>query len=194
MSADARPLARGPADGQVRIYNPTGWQSTMRAAADAWNRTGVTPTIVSTGHSGCQRGRRGLQPSGWSSAATRTTAATGTPNAMGAGGASPCARPTATLTGTLPPQGCGSPRTSSVTSSACRMTPTDCALMNTDTGEQRFRRGSTSPPSEGRCTPISPPHWVCTSVSCARPTSQSLRLARGNLRPPLELSASRERP
>ena len=51
MSADARPLDRGPADGQVRIYNPTGWQNTMRAAADAWNRTGVTPTIVFTGHS-----------------------------------------------------------------------------------------------------------------------------------------------
>ena len=50
MSADARPLARGPADGQVRINNPTGWQNTMRAAADAWNRTGVTPTIVFTGH------------------------------------------------------------------------------------------------------------------------------------------------
>jgi hypothetical protein len=53
MSADARPRARGPADGQVRIYNPTGWQNTMRAAADAWNRTGVTPRIVfTTGHSG----------------------------------------------------------------------------------------------------------------------------------------------
>ncbi len=53
MSADARPRARGPTDGQVRIYNPTGWQNTMRAAADAWNRTGVTPTIVfTTGHSG----------------------------------------------------------------------------------------------------------------------------------------------
>jgi hypothetical protein len=53
MSADARPRARGPAEGQVRIYNATGWQNTMRAAADAWNRTGVTPTIVfTTGHSG----------------------------------------------------------------------------------------------------------------------------------------------
>ena len=53
MSADARPRAQWPADGQVRIYNPTGWQNTMRAAADAWNRTGVTPTIVFTSrHSG----------------------------------------------------------------------------------------------------------------------------------------------
>ena len=48
MSADARPRAPGPADGQVRIYNPTGWQNTIRAAADAWNRTGVTPTIAFT--------------------------------------------------------------------------------------------------------------------------------------------------
>jgi hypothetical protein len=53
MSADARARAQWPADGQVRIYNPTGWQNTMRAAADAWNRTGVTPTIVFTScHSG----------------------------------------------------------------------------------------------------------------------------------------------
>jgi hypothetical protein len=50
MSADARLRATGPADRQVRIYNPTGWQNTMRAAADAWNRTGVTPTIVFTSH------------------------------------------------------------------------------------------------------------------------------------------------
>jgi hypothetical protein len=48
MSADARPQAPWPADGQVRLYNPTGWQNTMRAAADAWNRTEVTPTIVFT--------------------------------------------------------------------------------------------------------------------------------------------------
>ena len=48
MSADARPQAPWPADGQVRIYNPTDWQHTMRAAADAWNRTEVTPTIVFT--------------------------------------------------------------------------------------------------------------------------------------------------
>jgi hypothetical protein len=48
MSADARPPTRWPAGGQVRVYNPTGWQITMRAAADAWNRTGVTPTIVFT--------------------------------------------------------------------------------------------------------------------------------------------------
>ena len=53
MSADARPQAQSPADKQVRIYNPTGWQNTMRDAADAWNRTGVTPTIVFTSrHSG----------------------------------------------------------------------------------------------------------------------------------------------
>jgi hypothetical protein len=48
MSADARPQAPGPTDREVRIYNPTGWQNTMREAADAWNRTGVTPTIVFT--------------------------------------------------------------------------------------------------------------------------------------------------
>ena len=47
MSADARPRT-DPAGGQVLVYNPTGWQDTMRAAADAWNRTGVTPTIVFT--------------------------------------------------------------------------------------------------------------------------------------------------
>src|SRR4051794_392407 len=48
MSADARFRTPWPANGQVRVYNPTGWQNTMRAAADAWNRTGVTPTIVFT--------------------------------------------------------------------------------------------------------------------------------------------------
>jgi matrixin len=53
MTADARPQTRWPTAGQVRIYNPTGWQNTMGAAADAWNRTGVTPTIVFTSrHSG----------------------------------------------------------------------------------------------------------------------------------------------
>ena len=53
MSADARPRAPLPTDREVRIYNPTGWQNTMRAAADAWNRTGATPTIVFTSrHSG----------------------------------------------------------------------------------------------------------------------------------------------
>ena len=51
--ADARPRTQSPADEQVRVYNPTGWQNTMRAAADAWNRTGVTPTIAFTSrHSG----------------------------------------------------------------------------------------------------------------------------------------------
>jgi hypothetical protein len=48
MAADARPRTPWPALGQVRVYNPTGWQNTMRAAADAWNRTGATPTIVFT--------------------------------------------------------------------------------------------------------------------------------------------------
>jgi hypothetical protein len=48
MSADARPQAPAPTDREVRIYNPTGWRNTMREAADAWNRTGVTPTIVFT--------------------------------------------------------------------------------------------------------------------------------------------------
>jgi Matrixin len=48
MAAEARPQTPWPTDGQVRIYNPTGWQNTMRAAADAWNRTRVTPTIVFT--------------------------------------------------------------------------------------------------------------------------------------------------
>jgi hypothetical protein len=53
MSADARPRTPWPAWGQVRVYNPTGWQNTMRAAADAWNRTGVTPTIVFTSRESC---------------------------------------------------------------------------------------------------------------------------------------------
>jgi hypothetical protein len=54
MAADARPRAdEWPAGGQVRVYNPTGWQKTMRAAADAWNRTGVTPTIVFTSRDSC---------------------------------------------------------------------------------------------------------------------------------------------
>src|SRR5262245_34664211 len=30
----------------MRVYNPTGWQITTRIAADAWNRTGITPRIV----------------------------------------------------------------------------------------------------------------------------------------------------
>ena len=47
MPADARPQAPWSA-GQVRIHNATDWQNTMRAAADAWNRTEVTPTIVFT--------------------------------------------------------------------------------------------------------------------------------------------------
>ena len=32
--------------GEIRVYNPTGWQRNVRAAADAWNRTGVTPKFV----------------------------------------------------------------------------------------------------------------------------------------------------
>jgi hypothetical protein len=32
--------------GEIRVYNPTGWQRSMRDAADAWNRTGVTPKFV----------------------------------------------------------------------------------------------------------------------------------------------------
>jgi hypothetical protein len=32
--------------GEIRIYNPTGWQRSVREAADAWNRTGVTPKFV----------------------------------------------------------------------------------------------------------------------------------------------------
>jgi hypothetical protein len=48
MSADAHSRTPWPAGGQVRVYNPTGWQNTMREAADAWNRTGMTPTIVFT--------------------------------------------------------------------------------------------------------------------------------------------------
>jgi hypothetical protein len=35
-----------PWAGQIRVYNPTGWQRNVRAAADAWNRTGVTPKFV----------------------------------------------------------------------------------------------------------------------------------------------------
>src|SRR5262245_16389384 len=34
MSADARPQTPWPTDGQVRIYNPTGWQHTMRVASE----------------------------------------------------------------------------------------------------------------------------------------------------------------
>jgi hypothetical protein len=37
-----------PWQGEIRVYNPTGWQLNFRAAADAWNRTGVTPKIVFT--------------------------------------------------------------------------------------------------------------------------------------------------
>jgi hypothetical protein len=32
--------------GEIRVYNPTGWQRSVRDAADAWNRTGVTPKFV----------------------------------------------------------------------------------------------------------------------------------------------------
>ena len=32
--------------GEIRVHNPTGWQRNVRAAADAWNRTGVTPKFV----------------------------------------------------------------------------------------------------------------------------------------------------
>jgi hypothetical protein len=32
--------------GEIRVYNPTGWQRSMRDAANAWNRTGVTPKFV----------------------------------------------------------------------------------------------------------------------------------------------------
>ncbi len=35
-----------PWAGEIRVYNPTGWQRSVRHAADAWNRTGVTPKFV----------------------------------------------------------------------------------------------------------------------------------------------------
>lgn len=35
-----------PWAGEIRVYNPTGWQRNVRDAADAWNRTGVTPRFV----------------------------------------------------------------------------------------------------------------------------------------------------
>jgi hypothetical protein len=35
-----------PWAGEIRVYNPTGWQRNVREAADAWNRTGVTPRFV----------------------------------------------------------------------------------------------------------------------------------------------------
>ena len=35
-----------PWTGEIRVYNPTGWQRNVREAADAWNRTGVTPKFV----------------------------------------------------------------------------------------------------------------------------------------------------
>jgi hypothetical protein len=35
-----------PWAGEIRVYNPTGWQRNVRDAADAWNRTGVTPKLV----------------------------------------------------------------------------------------------------------------------------------------------------
>jgi hypothetical protein len=35
-----------PWAGEIRVYNPTGWQQSVREAADAWNRTGVTPRFV----------------------------------------------------------------------------------------------------------------------------------------------------
>ena len=31
---------------EIRVYNPTGWQRNVRAAADVWNRTGVAPKFV----------------------------------------------------------------------------------------------------------------------------------------------------
>jgi hypothetical protein len=37
---------RAPWVDEIRVYNPTGWQRNFRAAADAWNRTGVTPKFV----------------------------------------------------------------------------------------------------------------------------------------------------
>jgi hypothetical protein len=36
----------GPWLGEIRVYNPTGWQRNVRDAAEAWNRTGVTPKFV----------------------------------------------------------------------------------------------------------------------------------------------------
>jgi hypothetical protein len=36
--------------GEIRVYNPTGWQRSVRDAADAWNRTGVTPKLVFVQH------------------------------------------------------------------------------------------------------------------------------------------------
>jgi hypothetical protein len=36
--------------GEIRVFNPTGWQRNFRAAADAWNRTGVTPKFVFVHH------------------------------------------------------------------------------------------------------------------------------------------------
>jgi hypothetical protein len=35
---------------EIRVYNPTGWQRNFRDAADAWNRTGVTPKFVFVHH------------------------------------------------------------------------------------------------------------------------------------------------
>jgi hypothetical protein len=35
-----------PWGNEIRVYNPTGWQRSVRDAADAWNRSGVTPKFV----------------------------------------------------------------------------------------------------------------------------------------------------
>lgn len=35
-----------PWNGEIRVYNPTGWQRNVREAVDVWNRTGVTPKFV----------------------------------------------------------------------------------------------------------------------------------------------------
>jgi hypothetical protein len=35
-----------PWGAEIRVYNPTGWQRSVRDAVDAWNRTGVTPKFV----------------------------------------------------------------------------------------------------------------------------------------------------
>jgi hypothetical protein len=42
----AHSVQPAPWKGEIRVYNPTGWQRNVRDAADAWNRTGVTPKFV----------------------------------------------------------------------------------------------------------------------------------------------------
>ena len=173
MSADARPRTPWPARGQLRVYNPTGWQNTMRAAADAWNRTGVTPMIVfSSRDSGayvvveassrmlelrCDEDYRcdgfAERHERWARITLRDADRNSDPHASAAS-----VRLAAHELGHI----LGLPHEIH-----------DCALMNTAPARSGVRRGWTSTTSAGRCGPISRPHSGSTSPSWARATSRS---------------------